>query len=63
MIINLPPLCQNEPTRDQNEALDPLYILKWVSASEAFRNGAKQPETAPKTIRSNTIYSTASKPY
>ena len=37
MIINLPPLCQNEPTRGQNEALDPLYTLKRVLAPEAFK--------------------------
>ena len=59
MIINLPPLCQNEPTRGQNEALDPLYTSKWVLAPDSFNNSSKQTETIAKN---NKKYYTRAKP-
>ena len=51
MIINLPPLCQHEPTRGQKKALDLPYTLKAVLAPDSFKNGSKELQTVAKNSK------------
>ena len=50
MTINLPPLCQNEPTRGQNEALDLLFLFGRAPAPESAKNYTQEARIVPKLI-------------